>query len=68
MAELSRAAIRRLPAGDARALAARPEGVNASFDGPLAGCVVLELILGQLEANEMLERGIRDGSPYRRIG
>ena len=56
------------PAGDARALAASPEGVNASLAVRLAGCVVLELVLRQLEAHQMLKRRIRNRAADGRIG
>src|SRR5579884_2916043 len=60
---LSRAAIRRVTASDARALAAWGNGVNASFDDRLAGRVVLELVLGELKPDQMLEGRIGDRRP-----
>ena len=50
------------------ALAAPCREVNAAFGEVLARCVVLELVLGHLEADEMLERRVGDGRADRRIG
>ena len=42
--------------------------VNATFGEVLAGCVVLELVLRQLEADQMLEGRVGDCGAHARIG
>ena len=55
------------PSGDAGALAAHKCGVNASLRELLTGCVILELVVRQLEAHQMFERGVGDGLANRWI-